>query len=443
MNKQLPLVSTAIPFLLMIIGILIFLTVPFVQAGALITVNDVNDLVLAGDSLCTLREAVENANTDSDTTLGDCAAGSGADTITFLDQPGSPDIYEVGASLLVTDGLTIAGLGQDETSIQAHVALANSIFVVMVVSGDVVTFEELTIRAAHATGKGGGVLNQGSIVIFVNSTLRDNMASLGGGLFNDGGNVTFDHSTISNNTASSQGGGIVNTAFGTITFRESTVSQNTSVSDGGGIFNEDGSLTLIASTVDNNTADSGGGILNGGTLTMTNSTVSGNFAGTGSGGGLFNAGGLAGAAINNSTFSENQAVANGNALHNEEALTLSQSIMADSFPGDVCSGSILPVSLGYNLDSDGTCNLTLPTDIPSGNANLDVLKNNGGPTETHALLPNSEAIDRISGAFCPPPATDQRGFVRPLDGNNDDTIACDIGSFELGPLNFLPLVMGE
>src|SRR4029453_8036693 len=65
---------------------LFFLTLslaPSVQAAG-ITVNNDADII-ADDGLCTLREAIDNANSDSQpfSTSGECAAGSGTDTITF------------------------------------------------------------------------------------------------------------------------------------------------------------------------------------------------------------------------------------------------------------------------------------------------------------------------------------------------------------------------
>ena len=48
---------------------------------------------------------------------------------------------------------------------------------------------------------------------------------------------------------------------------------------------------------------------------------------------------------------------------------------------------------------------------------LGPLANNGGPTETHALLPGSPAIDAGDSSFTPPPDFDQRGtpFDREVD----------------------------
>ncbi len=57
------------------------------------------------------------------------------------------------------------------------------------------------------------------------------------------------------------------------------------------------------------------------------------------------------------------------------------------------------------------------------------LSNNGGPTQTHALVSGSPAIDGVGN--CPSPAIDQRGVPRPQDGDNDVLALCDIGAFEL------------
>ena len=60
---------------------------------------------------------------------------------------------------------------------------------------------------------------------------------------------------------------------------------------------------------------------------------------------------------------------------------------------------------------------------------LGPLQNNGGPTQTHALLAGSPAIDASDPGGCrdslgAPLLTDQRGFPRPVVG-------CDIGAFEV------------
>ena len=69
-----------------LLACLFFLTLsltPSVQAAG-ITVNNDADIT-ADDGFCTLREAIYNANNDLQqfNTSGECATGSGTDTITF------------------------------------------------------------------------------------------------------------------------------------------------------------------------------------------------------------------------------------------------------------------------------------------------------------------------------------------------------------------------
>src|SRR5262249_44793862 len=78
-------------------------------------------------------------------------------------------------------------------------------------------------------------------------------------------------------------------------------------------------------------------------------------------------------------------------------------------------------------DLTATSNGTTPTALT---AILNTtLANNGGPTNTHALVSGSPAIDAVTTG-CPPPNTDQRGFGRPVDGNGDLVARCDIGAVE-------------
>ena len=70
------------------------------------------------------------------------------------------------------------------------------------------------------------------------------------------------------------------------------------------------------------------------------------------------------------------------------------------------------------------------------NANLGPLQDNGGPTWTSALLAGSTAIDAIPVADCTdldgiPMIIDQRGFARPVDGNGDGDVRCDMGPYEV------------
>ena len=77
---------------------------------------------------------------------------------------------------------------------------------------------------------------------------------------------------------------------------------------------------------------------------------------------------------------------------------------------------------------------------------LAPLADNGGPTQTLALMLGSPAIDTGSNLICadvPVNNLDQRGFVRPVDGNGNPDETCDIGAFEYYPdiTPFMPLLL--
>ncbi len=153
------------------------------------------------------------------------------------------------------------------------------------------------------------------------------------------------------------------------------------------------------------TGGGNGGIHNEGTLTLTNSTVSGNTAR------------CAGEGCD----------AVGGGIHNRGTFTPANTIVAKNPSGGDCSNLGTITSNGFNLDSDNSCNLNMGLgDLPGVDPLLGSLQNNGGPTETHALLPGSPAIDAVTSG-CPPPATDQRGVSRPQG------IHCDIGAYERVP----------
>jgi hypothetical protein len=101
-----------------------------------------------------------------------------------------------------------------------------------------------------------------------------------------------------------------------------------------------------------------------------------------------------------------------------------------------CIGTI--GNSGFNLTNDNTCGFN---NVP--NVMLGPLANKGGPTQTHMPQPGSPAIDFVTTG-CPPPATDQRGGARPVDGDGAGGAACDAGAVEYGAAVakvYIPLVL--
>jgi fibronectin-binding autotransporter adhesin len=109
---------------------------------------------------------------------------------------------------------------------------------------------------------GGGITNapSGNLSVLRSGFLNNSVGSVGGGLFNEG-TVMVDTCNFLNNYADSGGGALNN--IGVMTVKNSTIKNNTAGSDGGGIrVFDDGypvSLTLINNTITGNQADGDGG----------------------------------------------------------------------------------------------------------------------------------------------------------------------------------------
>ncbi len=295
-----------------------------------------------------------------------------------------------------------------------------------------------TFTDNSAPSDGGGVCNIMGTLTMTNCTFTNNSSYGGGGIFNQG-ILTVTNNIFTDNSASYQGGGIFND--GTLTVTNSAFTNNTA-EFGGGIFNglyfvtnEVSNSTVSNSTFNNNTATfGGGGIYNAGTLTVTNSTFTNNTNTYEIGGGISNDGTLT---LTNCTISDNTV---GGGVYNDTSgsLTLNNTIVAGNVGVDI-SGQVQPNSKN-NLIGDGTgiSNLTqldpsnlIGTTADPINSMLGALANNGGPTETMALLPGSPAIDAGSNALAVDAngdtlTTDQRGagFPRIINGT------VDIGAYE-------------
>lgn len=291
-----------------------------------------------------------------------------------------------------------------------------------------------------------GIRVETGILASVDRFIIENGTTLGGvGIYNYG-TVTVTYTTIQNNPC---GSGAVN--YGTMTIIGSTIQHNVNhCGTGGGIYSySSGTLTVIGSTVTDNV--DGGIYVQGSQVSIINSTIISNTTG-GNGGGIYI---LAGAGtvdtINNSTISLNRAKTQwGGGIYFENGyggvLTLNNTIVAMNISGGSgpdCLGVI--GSGGYNLISDTTdCTFSSAAgDQLNVDPKLGPLQDNGGPTLTQWLYAGSPAIDGGNPAGCTDVqgsllTTDQRGYTRPLDGDQDGNNICDIGAYEADPAHLPP-----
>ena len=460
-----------------------------VHAATTWTVTNTADVYPCPDpAFCNFRDILSNVS-DGDTVVFDSSL-SGQTIYLAAALPISQDIT-IGGSSLPTQITISGDTNNDGTgdvrvfSIDSGVTATLDSLVITkgkspafggggILNNGTLTIQNSTISDGSATGNGGGgILNWGGTLTVSNSSIINN--SMGSGILNYNGTATITGSTFSENSDTFYGGGLWND--GTMTILNSAISNNTSTSgSGGGIYNNGGALTITNSVISNNSAGNpGGGIYNIGDLTVTNTTISGNsgtnggginttasgtlaitnstFSGNSasqSGGGVYSQSN--GASIANSTFSGNSALTKGGGIYNPFAYTLtvtnstisgnsapaskggglytegtlnySNTIIANSASGGDCTTGALG-AIGTNTNNlveDGSCSSTR-----SGDPALQALANNGGPTNTMALLPGSPAVDTGDDAICAVPPVnnlDQRGVTRPVETH------CDIGAYE-------------
>ena len=360
-------------------------------------------------------------------------------TVTTLDDDGAGSLRE--ALALIADGGTIdfdpalaggtIGLTSGQLLVDRSVTIDASAAPGIVVSGTnvsrvfqvepsaVVAMSDLVVAEGAGAPQGGGILNLGSLTLD-RVVVRDNaetsagpanFAFGGGGIYNgEGATLNLTDSTVADNTSLNQpAGGIYGFLGSTINITRSTVSGNVAAVDVAGGLRSLGDANIVNSTFSGNvsTAWHGGAIFHtDGQLTVTNSTFTGNTAPAGTAAGIVVA-----------TFGGGT-----------PDLTLTNTIIAGNLSGVACAienqgGAGTITSGGFNIDDDGTCNLTAAADLPNTDPLLGSLTDNGGLTLTHALLSGSPAIDAADAGACP--AVDQRGVARPQGAE------CDIGAFEL------------
>jgi hypothetical protein len=314
--------------------------------------------------------------------------------------------------------LTINGNG---ATLQAPGSAANPMRIFLVTAGSTFILNNTTLTGGflktgnHPNGSGGAIDQVGGTMTLNSCTLTGNTLTgghggYGGALYQTAGATgTLNDTTVSNNTGY-YGGGI--TGRGLLTLNRCTISGNTSpFFGGGGVTAWTGTIKLYDSTVYGNKTTTmggngyGGGICDGGgTISLANSTITGNInSGTAGGGGI---------KVRAGTTTLTNTIVAGNTDANSP--DISGTVQGSSSFNLVGNGAGLTgISNGSNGNQIGVA-------APM----LGKLQNNGGITQTVALLPSSPAIDKGSNTGAP--ANDQRGagFNRIINGT------IDIGAYE-------------
>jgi parallel beta-helix repeat protein len=339
-----------------------------------------------------------------------------------------------------------------------------------------ITTNEAQGDSSSYGGHGGGIANTESLTL-INSIINFNQALVGGSIASaygagiySSGDVWIRGSTIQNNSGDKYlfGGGIY-TINGNMQLYEVTIKDNSKVAYGGGIYVELGMVHINNSVINGNSSVIGGGVYAfGGDLNLSNVTISGNTAYDDGGGiyvledGMVN---LANVTItdNSADFDQNDTGTGGGVYVYSSGgpgittspVNMRNSIIAWNMDP---TGMIVRAQDCYGLIGSDGYNLIGWLGIPINNrpctvigdktgniigqpVQLGPLADNDGPTQTHALLSNSPAINAGNPAGC----RDYDNILLTSDQRRGLRVdRCDIGAFELGALTKhmnLPLVV--
>jgi len=349
------------------------------------------------------------------------AAAGGGDTIVI-----EPGLFVEAAPIVIDKPLTIEGAGAGQTSVKPNTAV--QVFDVYNVDKP---HYKVTIRSLEIHGGKEGITNSRTLTL-EDVDVRDNL---------DAGIINGNYASIELRRVrafGNQGPGFNNRPEGVALVTGSGFFDN--AGNPGGVQNG-GILFMHTSHVANNVGLQIAGIGNLGSMYLTNVTISGNVASetAGHSGGIALVKGVA--ILTHVTIVNNSAALSGGiSTAGGGKVTLRNTIVAGNtspqcriaYNGIQIDGDITGAG---NLTSDSSCNLWPASGADGGSGNLigiDAgllsLSDNGGGTLTHALLPGSAAIDAGYLQFCL--KADQRGVVRPVDGDQDGTARCDIGAYE-------------
>ena len=322
---------------------------------------------VSGAAAATGLTLTVNTSADPDNGIGQCAMGgpcslreaanqADADTGDTIVVPvGTYGLDSMLGAILLQSPMTITGAGAPSTLIDGQ----DTSGILHVASGAAVSVTGVTLENGHSAASGGAALvESGSSLTLSDCTLASNRAVNSGGAIEDQGAVTVQDCMLFANAAASVGGAIDATSATNpmLSVSDSTIVGNSGMTAGGG-------LALSASTSP---------------ITVDGDTIDGNFGHSG-----------------------------GDVSVTAALPQFENTIVADAQGSANCDVPV--VSLGHNLEDATSCGFTAAGDLSGVDPELGPREDNGGPTETMALLSGSPAINAGSGCD----AGDQRGVPGP------------------------------
>ncbi len=371
---------------------------------------------------CSLRQLINDENALS-------TAPSPPDTIVL--RAGNYTLSQ--GPLAVNQSLIIVGAGAQSTQIDQETPLTAMTSRVFDIVGNpkvnpmpavLISSVAMAFGKADSTnGYFGGDIRNRAILTLSEDLIEDGSAAgTGGGISNDGGMLILTHSLVWNNTSTTApsagppvggiGGGVENygddtVGAGQLFIDNSTIADNSAAELGGGVVNRCAGPSLECSSTGVNA-----------TTTIMNSTIADNDGGV-------------------------EGVTGGGLLASQGTLSIGNSIVASNSVTNPATGAETPsncgagaagvpnpgvlTSLGYNIETATDCGFKATGDHQSTDPQFLTggLGFNGGNTETFALAATSPAVDAVPTSATGCWGTDQRDIARPQG------TGCDIGAYEL------------
>ncbi len=418
----------------------------------------IGDSTWAEDGWCSLREAIASANHDSQVFngSGECSAGNpGADTIlltldvTLTITDNNADENGGNGLPVITSTITISGAGH--TLARDEGSPPFRFFYLLNQNSSDLTLNDITVSNGGYTDTfDGGALyipwGNNAKVMIEDSTFSDNQARFGGAIATSG-YPTFrvNNSRFLANYSTDGGGAITyHCCSGLKTIINSLFDGNSTGVSGGAIGVNAGNR-IVNSTFINNHADDKGGAVSyppDRPASLYNVTIVGNTASEG--GGLYTQDNLGIARkLYNSIISGNRASSSGDNCARSNGL-IGVEAKNNLFGTNGDPGGCI----GFDPSSTGNITATgsLGTIVEVDGDGKAVLADNGGGTETIALIQNSPAVDAGDDSLLPNESS--LGIDGDGDGIVDDPIdydqrteprpsqlSTDIGAYELGHVN--------